>query len=623
MRLYADLKFIFQYYVNMTSQNNTEYSIGIDLGTTYCCISVVKNNKVEIICDELGNKIIPSFISFKEDEILIGELAKNELIKNPTNTVFDIKRLLGKSFTDPIIQRDLLHFPFKVVPDNDNKIMVKIEQNNSHKLFYPEVLSSMILKKLKSIAESYLGTEVKNAVITVPAYFTDNQRQLTKYAGSLAGLNILRIINEPTSACISYGLDKSLDDKNILVFDLGGGTLDVSILNVASGVFTVKSTSGDTHLGGENFDNIIAEFCFSEFAKKYKLNTSQVKELLINSKIKGKLKRECEYAKKIVSSTNQTNIIIDNFFMEKDLNVQLTKSKFDALCDTEFKKCFSIINKAIDDAKLTISEIDDIVLVGGSTRIPKIRQLLKDFFNKEPKVDINPDEAVAYGAGIQASILSNNQSSFDLVLVDVTPLTLGIEGKNGIMIPIINRNTPVPYSKELYFSTVSDNQPSVTIKVYEGERDLVKDNILLGQFELVGIPPAKRAEPKIKVKFTIDVNGILQVTAIEETSGKSSSLTITNTNKIKKEDIQKMLENAEKCSISDKEIRKLIELKEQFYALLFDLRSKFSDISYSHNDEHTIKQNKITHYIQFLDKNNYSYNELYSNYTQAIQLLQK
>lgn len=535
-------------------------AIGIDLGTTYSCVGVFKNGKVEIITNEQGCKTMPSFIAFTDTERIIGDPAKSQFGSNPTNTVYDSKRLIGRKFSDPILQQDILHYSFKVDKDNQDKPQICVEYMNEQKRYYPEEISAMILSKMKETAETFLGQQVKDAVITVPAYFNDTQRQATKEAGTIAGLNVIRIINEPTSACIAYGLDKH-GERNILIFDLGGGTLDVSILNVAQGVFQVKSTSGDTHLGGEDFDNKIAEFCFQEFTKKNKLKPDAIRELLTNQKIKGKLKKECENAKRTLSSTNQTTINIDNFFREVDLNVQLTRSKFEAFCENDFKRCIEPVIKALEGANMKKDEIDDIVLVGGSTRIPKVRQLLKDYFGKEPKSDINPDEAVAYGAAIHAAVISGveDKQISDLILLDVTPLTLGIQTAGGVMAPLIKRNTPVPCEKEEVFSTYSDNQPGVTIKVYEGERSMVKDNNLLGTFELIGIPPAPRGVPKIRVKFHVDINGILNVSAVDESSGKSEKMTITNDkDRFTKEQLEKMLLEAEKASVQDKKIKEKI-----------------------------------------------------------------
>lgn len=581
--------------------------IGIDLGTTYSCVGVYRNGKVEIIPNELGSNTTPSYVSFTEDERIIGEVAKNRIGQNSKNTIYDVKRLIGRSFTDENVQKDIRHFPFKVIDDGNNRPQICVQVNQEEKKLYPEEISAAILFKMKKIAEEYVGQEIKNTVITVPAYFNDSQRQATKDAGIIAGLNVLRIINEPTAAAIAYGLDKQ-DERTVIIFDLGGGTLDITLLTMENNVFMVKATSGDTHLGGEDFDNRIVEYCFNEFSRKNKISIDKLKDLLTNVKIKSKLKKEAENVKKALSSTNQVDINIDNFYEGLDLFLNITRSKFETLCEDEFKKCLCPINKVLDDSGLTREQVTDVVLVGGSTRIPKIRQMLKEFFNKDPKIDINPDEAVAYGATIQSAILSGIQdnTTHSIVLVDVIPLSLGIETAGGIMSTVIERNTVKPCEKEQIFSTYTDNQPGVTIKVYEGERALTKDNNLLGTFELYGIPPAPRGVPKIKVKFSVDANGILNVSVVEESSGKTQSITITdNKNRLSTEQLNKMYQDAELYAEKDKEIKEKINAKINLENFLHttknntsspEFRSKIGDELYKE------LHNKITEYLQWFSE---------------------
>jgi len=548
--------------------------IGIDLGTTHSCIGVYRNNQVEIIPNDQGNRTTPSVVAFDNGERLIGEPAKNKLSSNPEQTVFDTKRLIGKHFSDTTVQQDIKHWPFKLVQGENDKPMI----NANDRLFAPEEISAMILTKLKESAETYLGTQIKDVVITVPAYFNDSQRRATVDAGAIAGLNVTRIINEPTAAALAYGLNKS-GEKMVLIFDYGGGTTDISILRIYDGLFEVKATCGNTHLGGEDIDNHIVTHCLKEFKKK---NPSiDTNALITNKKTLGRLKTASEHAKKTLSSTTTTTIEIDSLFQNIDFRCNLTRAKLEDLCELDFAKCFEPITQVLTDASLTKNDITDIVLIGGSTRIPKIREMLKNYFGKEPKKDINPDEAVAYGATIHAAVLTNAYTEMNqLVLLDVTPLSLGIETAGGVMSKIINRNDTMPCSKHQTFSTYSDNQPSVTIKVYEGEREFTKHNNLLGTFELTGIPPMARGIPKINVKFEIDNNGILHVSATEESSLKTSNIVIKNDkNRLTPEQLANMIADAQKYDTEDKLLRDRILAKNEFDNYVYGTKSIIADES--------------------------------------------
>jgi heat shock protein 5 len=548
--------------------------IGIDLGTTYSCVGIFKNGRVEIIPNEFGNRITPSFVAFTDEERLVGEAAKNHALIEPKRSIFVVKRLIGRKFDDEEVQRDMKWLPYNVV-SKGGKPFVSIETNAGQKTLSPEEISSMVLVKMKQIAENYLGSEIKYAVITVPAYFNDAQRQATKDAGTISGLEVLRIINEPSAAAIAYGLDKKQGEKNVVVFDLGGGTFDVSLLTIDNGVFEVMATAGDTHLGGEDFDQRLAEHFVKTFKKKHGVD--------IKSDVRAfqKLRSEVEKAKRDLSSVLQTKVEIEGLINGIDFEETVTRARFEELCSDLFKKTLKPVQTVMDDSGLKKSEIDEVVLVGGSTRIPKVQQLIKDFFNgKEPNRGINPDEAVAYGAAVQGGILGGtaDDSTKDLLFIDVTPLTLGIETVGGVMTKIIPRGTVIPAKKTQQFTTHQDQQTTVTISVYEGERALVKDNHELGKFDMSGIPPAPRGTPKIDVTFEIDENSILTVSAHEQGTGKSESISITNDKgRLTKEEIERMVADAEQFADQDKAIKDKIDAKHQLENYVYQMRNTIED----------------------------------------------